>query len=157
MALYNPMPPACRAEARLHLGDSPSLEEPEARGLLQNEKEIRGVGWRGVRDSNFQEAFQLTGRRRTPIRRFARGCSSLRGRGCRHGSARDPPIPPQSWRHSGDGIGQASRDDARHEAGGWARWENQGEGERSVALAKANVAVRTRCSAPNFSWARQLR
>src|SRR5437868_15372071 len=52
MALYNPMPPACRAGARLHLGDSPSLEEPEARGLLQNEKEIRGVGWRGIRDSN---------------------------------------------------------------------------------------------------------
>src|SRR5947209_831721 len=43
MALYNPMPPACRAGAQLQLGDSPLLEEPETRGLLQNEKEIRGV------------------------------------------------------------------------------------------------------------------
>src|SRR2546423_13335797 len=91
MALYNPMPPACRAGAQLHLGDSPSLEEPEARGLLQNEKEIRGVEWRGVRDSNFRWVKLLTGRRRTPIRRFAQGCSSLRGRPMSAGFRARPP------------------------------------------------------------------
>jgi hypothetical protein len=68
----NLMPPACRAGARLHLGDSSSFKKPEAQGLLPSSKgKSRALKWRGVRDSNFQKAILPTGRRRTPIRRFA--------------------------------------------------------------------------------------
>ena len=56
--------------------------------------------------------------------------------------ARDPTIPPQSWRHSGDGIRQASRDDTAPKTEGMGSvgetriCEEQGEDR----LAKAKVA-----------------
>ena len=57
-----------------------------------------------------------------------------------------PRETPQFRRSLGDILETASDKRAETTQGtrreGWARWENQGEGERSVALAKANVAVR---------------
>jgi hypothetical protein len=41
-------------------------------------RDFRPLKWRGVRDSNYRNGNLLSGRRRTPIRRFARGCRRLR-------------------------------------------------------------------------------
>jgi hypothetical protein len=49
------------------------LRLPEGTDVPERAQAAESQGnWRGVRDSNFQEAELLTGRRRTPIRRFAR-------------------------------------------------------------------------------------
>jgi hypothetical protein len=61
------------AEAKPEVNGAPwaSLGQPHS-----SSGNIAGGNWRGVRDSNFREAIQLTGRRRTPIRRFARTAES---------------------------------------------------------------------------------
>ncbi len=147
----DPMPPARRAGARLHLGYSLSLEKPEAQGRLPNQGRIPGGRWRAVRDSNFQKAKLLTGRRRTPIRRFARGCSSLRGRPMSAGFRARPPhsaaVLETFWRRHWTSE-QRRRRARQRKDGLTGRTKGVAKGRRSVTLPRRRSRVRTRCSAP---------